>query len=318
MNERLLRHTVLSLGTAALLFSPSMVHAGFRWVPSDEVQSVGVVVAPPAPASETALPLIIDSPSAPSVGAEGDKNDTKPQALSADAEVKGFADQVPLSVAIRQVLPPGVGFSVSQDVSLGTLVSWRGGPSWRTVMKDMLLPAGLAMKEEGATVRVVRAMTLSDNGAGDTAKPMPLLPPVPAAGLSPIAPAGSAGPKLASASGYLMPPPGVVSSLAPSLRERVVPPSGGGDMWRASSGEMLKKVLEDWGRMAGVEVSWQAEYDYPIQASVSLSGSFESATRALLSGFQDAQPQPVGYLYNNQSVGQTVLVVQTRGNNYSE
>jgi len=88
--------------------------------------------------------------------------------------------------------------------------------------------------------------------------------------------------------------------------------------WNAHKGQMLRDVLMDWGRRANVDVSWQAEYDYPFQASVSVGGTFEDAIRSLLVGFQDADPRPVGYLYNNQKAGQRVLVIQTRGNNYAD
>jgi len=63
---------------------------------------------------------------------------------------------------------------------------------------------------------------------------------------------------------------------------------------------------------------WSTEYDYPVQASASFSGSFEEAVRDLLSGFVDAKPQPFGRLHDNPSVGQRILVIQTRGNTNGE
>lgn len=115
---------------------------------------------------------------------------------------------------------------------------------------------------------------------------------------------------------YLVPPAGAQPSMNPvPLSEEQMPVA---QSWTAEKGRLLKDVIEDWGRKAGVDVSWQAEYDYPLQASVSFMGSFEEAVRGILVGFQEAQPQPVAYLYNSQSGGQAVLVVQARGNNYTE
>ncbi len=330
MQKNSRRSTILFFGSASLVLGSLLVatpaYAGFKWVSYDEVQSTNVSVAPQgaqisgaAPSSFGAVPDTVIIEPAPTAIVSKDA-----LSLSQDgAAVKGFADRVPLSVALRQVLPPEIGFSVAQDVSLGTLVSWRGGAPWRQVLKDMLLPSGLTIREQGQMVHVIHMTGNQDLAVSldkplppisDAGKPLSLLPPI-----SSVAPksigAGSA--PLASASGFLSAPSSLSSGAG---RPHIVAdsPVVGSGVWAANSGEMLKKPLETWGRSANVEVSWQAEYDYPIQASVSLSGDLEGAGRCLLSGFQDAKPQAIGYLYNIQSAGQTVLVIQTRGNNYSE
>ena len=94
-------------------------------------------------------------------------------------------------------------------------------------------------------------------------------------------------------------------------------PTAGGQ-WAAERGESLQKVLESWCRRSNVEFDWLAEYDYPLAASVSFSGTFEQAVRNLLAGFENAHPQPIAELHTNPSLGQMVLVVQTRGNTNSD
>lgn len=329
MQKNKRRSTILFLGSVSLVMGTLLVttpaYAGFKWVSSDEVQSANVSVAPQgsqAPSAQpssfgTLNPVVIE----PAPMNRDISSFTKDRVPQDEVVVKGFADRIPLSVALRQVLPPEIGFSVAQDVSLGTLVSWRGGAPWRQILKDMLLPAGLAMKEQGQMVHVVHATGNQEAAlsfdrqlppVSEAGKPLSLLPSAPAA-----PPMGASLPPLAASSGFLSAPSPLSSAAGTSRMEPISSVSGSGE-WVANTGEMLKKTLEAWGRTANVEVSWQAEYDYPVQASVSLSGNFEGAVRSLLSGFQDAKPQPVGYLYNNQSAGQTVLVIQTRGNNYSE
>ncbi len=329
------RSTILFLGylplVAGALLSTTPAYAGFKWVSSDAVQSTNVSVTPQAAPATGSVPtsfggaeaVVIESAPASQEAAFSTLAKEKSKTPHDDVVVKGFADRVPLSVALRQVLPPEIGFSVAQDVSLGTPVSWRGGAPWRQVLKDMLSPSGLTMREQGQMVHVVH-MTEGQDSALSLDKP---LPPVSGNGkplsllpsLSAVAPksAGSSPAPLASSSGFLSAPNALASGVE---RSPVVADSSAAGLgaWQANSGDMLKKTLETWGRNANVEVSWQAEYDYPVQASVSFSGDFEGAVRNLLSGFQEAKPQPVGYLYNNQSAGQTVLVIQTRGNNYSE
>lgn len=90
------------------------------------------------------------------------------------------------------------------------------------------------------------------------------------------------------------------------------------DTWTASRGDTLHKVLEDWSHRAGAEFEWAAEYDYPLQASISYTGTFEEAVRNLLSGFEDAHPQPVAQLHANPGAGQMVLVIRSRGNSYTD
>ena len=207
--------------------------------------------------------------------------------LTPSAEVvRGFAKQVPLAVALRQILPPGYGFSVDPDVDLGVLISFQGGKPWRDTLKDALEPAGLAMHEDGQMVTVGRAenMVISTS----------LVAPHAMAPSQPVdMPATEA------------------MSMAPT-NEPVV------EKWQASRGDSLHKIVQAWSERANVELNWLAEYDYPLQASVSFSGTYEDAVRNLLTGFQEASPQPIAKLHLNPALGQKVMIVETRGNNYSD
>lgn len=339
---------------ALIASSPAL--AGFQWVPPESLEQAlpptpaQTLYANPAPTPAqipAPAPQIIEAPDfAPVEPAHRASFDAPPPpstlgqiSASQEKAVRGFANNVPLSVAMRQVLPEEYGFSVAQDVSLGTLVSWKGGASWRQVAKDMLLPAGLTIQEQGQMVHVVPATEAQIASGGgrvpvpmkmkethvskasfepiDEGRPMSLVPPPGAVRASDPLPARDIEGGGSRSMGYLSPP---TDMPAPSVAR-----GGGGyassgtfDSWTADRGEMLRKVLENWGRRAGVEISWQAEYDFPLQASVTLNGSFEEAVRSLLVGFENAKPQPIGQLHNNPTAGHAVLVVQTRGNNYNE
>jgi len=126
-------------------------------------------------------------------------------------------------------------------------------------------------------------------------------------------------PEMISASAPALPPviisgsPGPISSYVPSSMG-AGSKTGVVQSWEADRGDSLRRVLERWARSAAVEFNWMAEYDYPLQASVHFTGTFEDAVRNLLVGFENAHPQPVAELHSNSRAGQTVLVVATRGN----
>jgi hypothetical protein len=229
--------------------------------------------------------------------------------------VQGFASQVPLALALRQILPIGFNFSIDQNIDMDTLVSYKGGKSWRETLKEMLVPPNLVAREQGATLTVSRADSVAPATPILTSTtPPPLLLPasqkysqqpiVIDSGVQPLSNSSSSGHPLGVSSSSRM-------NDLPSVNV------GSPDGWTAERGDTLRKVLADWCHRSGVELQWLAEYDYPVEASAHFSGGFEDAVRLLLAGFENARPQPIAELHTNSSAGQMLLVVQTRGNNYS-
>lgn len=202
----------------------------------------------------------------------------------------GFAKNIPLSVALRQILPANYSFSLAPDVDTSTAVSWQGGAVWREVLQAMLIGSGLAASEQGNNVNVYRTSGFAMN----------MLDSAPLVAAPAIAP-------MPVATQTVMMEPAPESAVGPIV-----------DRWSADAGQTLRAVLEAWCQKAGVQLVWQAEYDYPLQASYATTSTFEDAVRNLLLGFQEAQPQPYASLHNNPSVGQAVLVIEARGNNYSD
>jgi hypothetical protein len=331
---------------AGILFNPSSAMAGFQWMSPSSEPAAQAPMQSPWMAEQR--PMVIQAPSQPVTRAPQSSFEEQPQygasassqdhvlvppasasyepsygAAEEEKIVRGFANNVPLAVALRPILPPEYGFSAGSNVSLNTVVSWKGGQSWRPILEDMLRSAGLSMSEQGKMIHIL-------SGAGREG---------PVASPSYQQPYGSAPTTLLSppSQQYLQPPPsagnygyerqgGYGQPMPDSSRQAYgygtsYTPSYGGpsvDTWMADRGETLHQVLNTWSRRANVELSWQAEYDYPVQATVTITGTFEDAVRGILSGFQEAQPQPIGTLHSSSAAGQSVLVIQVRGNNYSE
>lgn len=87
-------------------------------------------------------------------------------------------------------------------------------------------------------------------------------------------------------------------------------------VWRAEQGQTLLQVIRAWSEKAGVQLYWDSKYDYPLQASVTLTGSYENAVRSLLQGFENAAPQPIARLHRQGNSGNKVLIIRNRGNIY--
>lgn len=88
--------------------------------------------------------------------------------------------------------------------------------------------------------------------------------------------------------------------------------------WEARPGQTLRALLQDWCTRVGVELTWTAEFDYPIMASMNMTGTFEEAVRVLLTGFDGAKPTPRGRLHYNPAAGQSILIVEADGNHYGD
>ncbi|MGB4102279.1 MAG: TcpQ domain-containing protein [Alphaproteobacteria bacterium] len=328
--------------------------AGFQWIAPIE-KAPTPVVPPSGPVDGAAMPAPMQLPAvvpeappppAPSIpstpGIATPVTTPTPAAPpSASEMVDGFGRDIPLTVALKQILPPSYGFALD-GVDGGMLVSWEGGKAWYHVLDDMLTKAKLYGREEGQIIKISQAK-MHDAAPGIAAKeppvivpPMPVLdnkqsvqkiettPPVAAAkaqGIEPLvipsAIKADGAPLLAEADSALPPiPQGELVAPNATMMPQLQPTAA--EMWRAEPGDHLHAVIKKWCARAHVELVWSTEYDYPIQASLNFSGSFEDAVRGLLTGFVEAKPQPYGRLHDNPSVGQRTLVIETRGNTNSD
>ncbi|MDD3029185.1 MAG: toxin co-regulated pilus biosynthesis Q family protein [Alphaproteobacteria bacterium] len=299
----------------------SLAHAGFQWVDSDSVdyaapksspvykgktavkkpQAVSPLVSPSLPTTTSSAPEVhpsapLEAPAFTAGAVASGETISKAQpflssAATTEEVVHGFATSVPLALALRQLLPSTHSFSIEQNVDMNTLVSYEGGSPWRETVAVMLEPVGLEYKEQGEVVLVGKKGLLPRPAVPVAMREVPERKEVAMA-----LPVNEPGLKNA----------GLGSSESPSTVD-----------WTAERGETLRSVLMRWCSRMGVELKWVAEYDYPVEASARFKGRFEDAVRGLLAGFDTARPQPVGSLHANARANQRVLVIQARGNSYS-
>ncbi|MBI2233470.1 MAG: TcpQ domain-containing protein [Micavibrio aeruginosavorus] len=80
--------------------------------------------------------------------------------------------------------------------------------------------------------------------------------------------------------------------------------------WRALKGANLREVLGVWAEGSGARLIWNSSRDFAVQRSLSLQGTFESATQGLLEQYNDSNPRPVGRIYREPGTSKLVLVVE--------
>jgi hypothetical protein len=75
----------------------------------------------------------------------------------AELALSGFGDQVPLSFAVRQIVPPHFQVAYADAVQQDAPVDWKGGEPWRATLADAVRPLGLIVTVSGPKVTIAAA-----------------------------------------------------------------------------------------------------------------------------------------------------------------
>jgi hypothetical protein len=70
------------------------------------------------------------------------------------AKATGFGNSVPLSFAVRQIIPHGIKVVYGKGVDSAAPVSWQGGAAWDAVLRDAVAPLGLHVHLQYATLLI--------------------------------------------------------------------------------------------------------------------------------------------------------------------
>jgi hypothetical protein len=111
------------------------------------VQSTGKLIINPFPTAKTDVTLSTKNAAPMPVAA--------PAASSAVyGTVVGFGSDLPLPLALNQVVPAGYAYSFGEGVNPGVRVSWDGGQPWNVVLNAMLAPQNLEAVISGNAVMI--------------------------------------------------------------------------------------------------------------------------------------------------------------------
>lgn len=287
------------------------------------VENKKAVVAPaadPIPVADKMEPLPLPAPTpvaspapAPIVRAAPVSAPVAAAPVPADS-VEGFGKDIPLAMALHDIVPAQYAYAFAPRDIAGTKISWRGGKPWQVVLKDALAPVGLDMTLNG------NALTIFSGQSAPALPPAnPVAPPVVTSDL-PVPTSGPAPDStMVAARPAVSAPLPLVTPQDAQDQERIAagntrPVMTAMDLkatrkWQARPGATLRQTLESWAKEANVEVSWSTPYDYPINNAFYFDGQFSQAVDSLLSSYGGESPSPKGRLYPNLPEGPSVLMV---------
>jgi hypothetical protein len=159
---------VVMVSAIALIGFATTAQAGFEWRGPLEAPTPPATQAAPAPAEGVMPPVTswdgtaevsptwndsavnaapMQTPTNPSPALAPFVAETPlPEPVDAGDVLAGFGTDLPLVIALQQVVPPGYQYSFSEGVNLGQPVSWEGGKAWQHVLGDMLAKEGLGYR----------------------------------------------------------------------------------------------------------------------------------------------------------------------------
>lgn len=315
------KNSVFSLTCLLTLAYPSVSKAGFEWTPP-------VRIAPAVEETPQINPELPAGPLTPELSNEHDSNlpvpignveqtpiqepiveapvvtetpiaevkipvDVKTEVSAAPAlapVIEGFGKDIPLAIALRDIVPSNYAYVFSPRDIAGTKISWRGGKPWLEVLQNALSQQNLEATINGNNVTIfskqaelvpvqtpATAIAVSD--------PLPLVEPV---SHTPVA-----------------------ETAVKEEKEQPIPVVDlkRQNKWTARPGTTLRQTLESWSKSSGTEVNWSTPYDYPINNAFYFEGNFAEAVESLLSSYGGENPAPKGRLYPNLPDGPSVLMI---------
>ncbi len=262
--------------------------------------------APPEAEAIQPTPLMSATPAAPTpiITTNIATNDN-----AADV-IQGFGKDIPLVIALRDIVPAGYAYAFTDKAIAGTKISWQGGKSWGTVLSDALSSKGIVFSTTGHVIQMSYAGTTS----ATTVKPSPVIEPAPVTAQPDVTPPANDKPldlTQGENTATKAPPTPAATSDIPntySAKDMVMDMSSR-SKWQARPGSTLHQVLNIWCKQVKVDLQWLSPYDFPINNAFTHEGTFNEALTSLLSTYSSENPRPRGRLYPNAPDGPSVLMI---------
>lgn len=203
------------------------------------------------------------------------------------AVIEGFGNNIPLSLAMEQIIPADFAVTYQDQPDPDMNVSWSGGRAWNKALEDAIYAHGYRVMVAGKTVTIFKA----GRGPG-TSQPT-------------LTPAESA--PVATPEGVVVPAPAMAAPVAAA-------PSGyqpqNVAIFSGRAGENARDVLARWADQVGIQLVWEAGDQFVLADATAYNATFARATEQLLGQFRGQPARPIAELHPNAPTGPVVLNVK--------
>lgn len=166
------------------------------------------------------------------------------------APLKGWGKDIPLSTALKQVVPDGWKAKKMGSVDLNKKVNWNGNKPWVNVLDDLAVQNGFKANVDWNS----KTLTISSTNSFENKVANPVVSSV-----STTSRPVFSGTSVSS-----------TGSVSPSYSY------SSGRTWQLVSTKTLKENIQQWANDAGWTLSWAAP-DYPIVGNMTLTGQIDAA-----------------------------------------
>ncbi|MCF8495951.1 MAG: toxin co-regulated pilus biosynthesis Q family protein [Alphaproteobacteria bacterium] len=250
--------------------------------------------------------------------------------------VEGFGSDIPLALALSNVVPSHYSFAFGKDVNPGYRVSWTGGKPWNEIVADMVAPLNLTSSIQGQTVHIsaaggngfesadltpqapsVRRKSISDPGENPETQPAQTMNRVrmlseTRAQAEPLKSDSAPVPLVLDIKAYPRPESGLYynTDTETPVKTGMKETQAQANFWEAEKGSDLHTLLQDWSETADVTLVWKAREDYRISKTIMVNDSFSKALKTVFSeGIENTAPSMT---FINDEQGRK-LVITDRG-----
>lgn len=235
---------------------------------------------------------------------------------AASAQDAGFGTDIPLSLAVKQIVPDGYKVQIAPGVDSSVPVSWKEGGGWKQAITSAAKGAGYTAVVGADTVRITRS-----GAKVEVAEAPAAVEAAPKAAARREAVERARRPErvverphrerrvvrerrvaevveaeTVSGGGFVMIPPRVARETVvvdakgrPHERATKVSVAQRAE-WIVREGENLQSVLRDWSSREGWKLVWESEFKYQIASAAKFDGDFVQATSELVRSMAHIRP----------------------------
>lgn len=276
-----------------------------KWNAQSDTQETVIDIDLPEPISEDAVykptPVDASAPEAIEVLKKPNANYSYKETavkdnMDATPAYYGFGSDIPLVMAVGQIIPEGYSPVFSKHINLGQRISWKAADSWSQSLEKALKEVGLGHRVDGNTVYVLNQYEAKARVID--AIPQPKM----------VAPV-TAQPKTTKDLEQVIE---LSNTADPVIPEVIEPKTDTSKKWLAGSNETLRDTLQRWSDQNDSQLYWLIDYDYRLKKPVSIDGRFEDAVKNLLDQFEGVKPRPYGQLFRSAN-NSHVLTIKAYG-----